>query len=135
MPPMHITLVSLSYLSNTPSTPHDKQTYMNRGDRFGGGFYASVVFRSSTWMPTRQGHMEGTGWAVLLLRGANKETVNHHCDDQTRLGSHGWVRGVMEVIRIRCGFIISFINKMTDASELIPKGKMCSSIFSVHALT
>ena len=61
-------------------------------------------------MPTMQGHMEGMG-RVVSVQGANKETINHHCDVQTRPGSHGWVRGAMEVTRIRCGSIISFINK------------------------
>lgn len=49
-------------------------------------------------VPALQGHMEGTG---LLVQGAKKETINRHCDAQTRLGSHGWVMGAMEVIGIR----------------------------------
>lgn len=61
--------------------------------------------------------MEGTGWE-LSLQGAKKETINHHCDVQRRHGSHGWVRGVMEVMRIRCGSIISFINKMTGTVDV-----------------
>lgn len=68
-------------------------------------------------MPVLQGHMEGTGW-VVSVQGAKKETINHHCDVQTRPGSHGWVRGVMEVTRIRCGSIISFINKMTGTVDV-----------------
>lgn len=55
-------------------------------------------------VPALQGHMEGTG---LLVQGAKKETINPHCDAQTRLGSHGWVMGAMEVIGIRCGSIIN----------------------------
>lgn len=51
-------------------------------------------------MPTLQGHMEGMGWLVL---GAKKETINHHCDVQTRPGSHGWANSVLEVTRIRDG--------------------------------
>lgn len=48
-------------------------------------------------MPTAQGHVEGTGW-VVPVQGAKKETINRDCDVQTR--SHGWVRGVMEVMWI-----------------------------------
>lgn len=80
---------------------------------------AGLVFRSPWCVyvcvltPTLQGHMEGMGW-VVPVPGAKKETINHHCDVQTRPGSHGWVRGAMEVMRIRCGSIISFINKMVQ---------------------
>lgn len=41
------------------------------------------------------------------LQGAKKETINLHCDVQTRPGSHGWVTGAMEVMRVRCGSIIN----------------------------
>lgn len=87
--------------------------------------FVGLVFRSwwcfcvcvCVWMPTLQGHMEGTGW-VVPVQGAKKETINHHCDVQTRPWSHGWVRGVMEVMRIRCGSIISFINKMAGTVDV-----------------
>ncbi len=71
----------------------------------------------SVLMPTLQGHMEGIGW-VVMVQGAKKETINHHCEVQTRPESHGWVRGVMGVMRIRCGSIISFINKMTSTVDV-----------------
>ncbi len=55
---------------------------------------------------------------MAAVQGAKKETVNHHCDFQTRLGSHEQVRGMMEVMGIRCGSIISFINKMTGRVDI-----------------
>ncbi len=66
------------------------------------------------------------------MSGAKKETINHHCHVQTRLESHEPVRGGMEVMWIRCGSIISFINKMSgrvdvQATQFIPEEQMCFS--------
>lgn len=61
----------------------------------------------------QQGHMEGMGWLVLV-----EETINHYCDDQTRVKSHVSVRGVMEVTGIKCSFISLFINKMAASVDV-----------------
>lgn len=67
---------------------------------------------------------------TVASQAAKKGTVNRRCYFQTRLGSHGWVRAVTEVMRIRCGAITSFINKTggrhTVYSTLSPRAQQSS---------
>lgn len=89
-------------------------------------------------MPTLQGHMEDMG-RVVSVQGANQETINRHCDVQTRPWSHVWVRGAMEVTRIRCCSIISFINKNDRCSRhmhcLYPRGECVPAEFNANVCT